>query len=562
MENSQSEFQKLLEEENSSLNFYTRGEKVKGKIVRIQDDIAFVDIGQKTEVVINREEIGDLKEGDEIEAIYLGRKNKEGYQVISRKPLIISQTIEKVENAFKNNEKIKVKLDRKAQKGFIVSIDGLKAYLPFSEAGLKKGEELPPAEFEVYVIKFEKDKKTPNIVVSRKQVVEEELNKKRDEIFQLLKEGMEVEGKVVKILDKGAVLSLDDIIFGFLPQSLYSWDKNRSISELSVGDKIKVLIKEIDKENKKVLFSKRDLEPNPWKEFDKDVGDIVEGIITDINDYGLVVKVGDLEGFIHKSETSHLYPNKYKERFKKGQKVEAKIIELDREKRRLKLSIKEAQPHPVDKFLEENPEGSVVKGEITDIKNKVAFVKLGEELEGIIHLEDATWNPKIKNIGQVLKGSKVREFKVLGREKDKIKLGLKQLTENPWEKFLKEHKVGDIIKGKVKKLIERGAFIDLGNDVEGFIPVSEITREKIEIPSDKLSLGEEVEAKIIKIKGNDIILSIKRIEIDREKEEKRRAKEREREELKKVLEKVKPKGEGLATLGELIKEKLKERGKA
>jgi small subunit ribosomal protein S1 len=551
MENSQSEFQKLLEEESTSLNFYTKGEKVKGKIVRIQDDIAFVDIGLKTEVAINRDEINDLKEGDEIEAIYLGRKNKEGYQLISRKPLLLSQSLEKIEKAFQNKEKIHAKLDKKAQKGFIVSIDGVKAYLPYSEAGLKKGEEYPPAEFEVYVIKFEKDRKNPNIVVSRKQVVEEELEKKRNEIFQLLKEGMEVEGKVVKILDKGAVLSLDDIIFGFLPKSLYSWDKNRSIDELSIGEKIKVLIKSIDKENQKILFSKRDLEPNPWMEFDKDVGDVVEAVISDINDFGLIVKVGELEGFIHKSETSHLHPNKYKELFKKGQKVKGKIIELDREKRRLKLSIKAAEPHPVDKFLEENPEGSTVKGEIKDIKNKVAFIKLTDQLEGILHLEDATWNPKIKNIGQVLKGPKVREFKVLGREDNKIRLGLKQFTENPWEKFLKEHKIGDTVKGTVKKLIDRGAFIDLGNDVEGFIPLAEISREKIEIPSDKLSLGQEIEAKIIKIKGNDIILSIKAVE-----------KDKEREEIQKVIEKVKPKGEGLATLGELIKEKLKERGKA
>ncbi len=551
MENSQSEFQKLLEEESQNISYYSKGQKVKGKIVRIQDDLAFVDIGQKTEVAIPKEEVEGLSEGDEIEAIYLGRRNKEGYQLISRKPLVIKQALEQLEDFFNKKEKVRFKLDKKVQKGFVATYNGVRVFLPYSESGLKRGEELPPAEFEAYIIKFEKEKRNPNIVISRKQVVEEEIKRKRDEIFALLKEGMEVEGKVVKILDKGAVLSLDDLIFGFLPQSLYSWDKNRSIKELSVGDKIKVLIKEIDRDNQKVLFSKRDLEPDPWKEFDKEVGDIVEATVSGINDYGLIVKVGDLEGFIHKNETSHLYPEKYKEKFKAGDKVKAKIIELDREKRRLRLSIKAAQPHPVDKFLEEHPEGSVVKGEIKDIKNKVAFIDLGGEVEGILHLEDATWNPKIKNISQVLKGSKFREFKVLGREGNKIKLGLKQFTENPWERFFKEYKVGDTVKGKVKKLIERGAFIDLGDDVEGFIPVKEISKERIEIPSDKLSLGQEVEAKIIKIKGSDIILSIKALEQDKEKEE-----------IKKVIEKVKPKGEGLATLGELIKQKLEQRGKA
>ncbi|ACO04597.1 MAG TPA: 30S ribosomal protein S1 [Persephonella sp.] len=550
MENFQSEFEKLLEE-SQDIPYYSKGERVTGVIVRIQDDYAFVDVGQKTEVVIDKNEINGLSEGDQITAVYLGRRNKDGYLVISRRPLIFSEALQRVEDAFSKGEKIGAKLDKKINKGFLVDLGGVKAFLPYSESGLRRDEELPPPEFDVYILRIDRDRKPPGIVVSRKKVLDEEIKRKRDEIFSLLEEGKQVRGRVEKVQENGAVLSLERIVFGFLPRSLYSWDRDRSISELSVGDEIDLVVKSIDRENQKIIFSKRDLEPDPWKTFDKEVGDQIEVEIKDINDFGLIVKTGALEGFIHKSETSHLRPENYKNSFRKGQKVKAKIIELDRENRRLKLSIKALHPHPVDKFLEENPEGSVVEGKIKEIRNKIAFVDLGKDVEGVIHLEDATWNPKIKNIGQVLKGKRLREFKVLGREKDKVRLGIKQFRDNPWEEFFSKHSVGDVIKAKVKKLIDRGAFVDINEDVEGFIPLSEISKEKIEIPSDKLSLGQEIEAKIIKIKGHDIILSIKALEKDKEKKE-----------IEEVMRKVKPKGEGLATLGELLKEKLKGENKA
>ncbi len=544
--NLEREFLELLEQENQ-MSYYSKGDIVKGSIVKIQGDKAFVDIGQKVEGVIKREEVEGLPEGTPIEAIYTG-KRLEGYPLLTRKPLRFKQALSYAEDAFKNQKKVVAKLDRKLEKGYLVDLGGVKAYLPASQTGLKREEELPQ-EFEVYIISFDTSGKSPRIVVSRKKVLEEEKKQKREKLLNELEEGITIPVKVVKITDKGAVVSIGDILYGFLPASLYSWQKDKNITELQPQDQLEVMVKSIDRENQKVIVSKRDLEPNPWKEFDKNVGDKVEAEVVDFNDYGMVVKVGDLEGFIHKSQTHHIYPNKYKQLYKKGDKVEAVITEFDPEKRRLKLSITQATPHPVDKFLQEHPEGSEVEAEIKDVKNKVAFIDLGE-IEGILHLEDATWNPKIKSIRQILKGKKKLKFKVLGKEKDKVRLGLKQFKEDPWKLYLSTHKVGDYVKGKVIKLIDRGAIVKLAEDVEGFIPVKEISKEKIEIPSDKLSLGQEVEAKIIKINGKDIVLSIRALEKDKEKKE-----------LEEVISKVKPKGEGLGTLGELIKKKLEERKK-
>ena len=550
MENYESEFEKYLKEEED-FHYYSKGSKVKGTIVRIDNDYAYVDIGQKTEVAIPRDEIQDKKEGDEITAIYLGKKNKDGYTLISRKPLIVKEAISKVKEAFEKNEKIQGTITKKLEKGYMVDLGGIKAFMPISESRIDRGESLPEGmPVEVYVLKIEERKNMPNIIVSRKKVLEEEREKEIQNLLSYLEEGKVVKTKVAKILDGGMILSIDNLLFGYLPESLLSWNKSKSVKDFKEGDELEVVIKDIDKENRKILFSLRDLQENPWIKFDKQVGDVVKGKVKEINNYGIVVSIGDIDGFIHKSQTSHLNPNSYKSKFKVGQEVEAKIIELDKERRKLKLSIKELEPHPVDEFLSKNPEGSEIEAKVKDVKTKIAFIDLGE-IEGILKLEDATWNPRVRTIDEVLKGRKVLKFKVLGREGDKIKLGLKQFQENPWKLFTSKYKVGDTVKGKVKKLIERGAFIDLGNELEGFIPVSEISKERIEIPSDKLSLKEEVEAKIIKLepKNKKIILSIKALQQEKEKKE-----------LEELKNKVKPKGEGLGTLGEILKDKLKNKG--
>ncbi len=557
-ENFENEFEKLLQEE-AKVNFYSKGQIVEGQIVKFQDKYAFVDIGQKTEAVINKDEVISFPEGAKVKAVYTGKKTPEGYVLLSRKPLVFQEALERVEKALENKEKITAKPVKKLEKGFIVDLGGLKAFLPYSEAGLKQGEELPET-FEVYILKLDKSRKVPNIVVSRKQVLQEERKKKKEKLLSELSEGITVPAKVVKVQDNGAVLSIGDLIYGFLPASLYSWDREKSVKELEKGQEIEVIVKSIDRDNEKIILSRKDLEENPWEKFPHNVGDIVEAQVKDIKDVGLIVKVDGLYGFIHKSETDHLHPERFKSKFKIGQKIKAKIIELDKDNQKLKLSIKQATKNPLDEFLEKYPEGSKIEAPIKDVKTKVAFVDLGD-IEGIVHLEDATWNPKIKSISQVLKGKTKETFVVLGKEKDKIKLGIKQLKENPWETFLKNKKVGDTVKGKVVKLIDKGAFVSLYEDVEGFIPVKEITREKIEIPSDKLSLGQEVEAKIIRIKDHDIVLSIKQLELDKIREEKRRKKEEEERKLREKLEQLKPKGEGLATLGEIIKKKLEEKKK-
>jgi len=518
MENFELELEKYLSNQKTEI---IKGSVVTGTIVKIDGNIAFVDIGMKSEAALPIDE-ENLEEGQEIRAVFTGKRNKEGYFLLSRKPLLFKERLDAVKLAY--------------EKGITNAI-----------YELNKSEKLPEDyTFEAYVISIDESRKIPSVIVSRKKVLLEEREREKEKILSLLEEGRTVKAKIKKITERGLVLSIDNLVSGFLPVALLSWKKDIKPSDFEEGDELEVVVKEFDKETGKVIFSKRDLEPNPWVEFENDVGDVVEAKVKEINDFGLIVKVSDLEGFIHKLETDHLEPENYKRKFKVGDNIKAQIIELDRENRRLKLSIKRTQPNPLEEFIRENPEGSVIDAKVKDIKNKLAVLDLGR-IEGILHLEDATWNPKIKNISHILKGKKHLKVKVLGIEGRRIRVGLKQFREDPWKEFLQNYKRGDNVEVTVKKLINRGAFVDIIEDLEGFIPLNEISKKKIKIPSDVLSLHQKVTAKIISIdrKNKSITLSIKAVE-----------REKEKREIEEVIKKVKPKGEGLATLGEILKEKL------
>ncbi len=568
------DFEKMLEE-NTETGFYSKNQKIKGKVVKITDDKVFVDIGQKVEAVLRRNEAEDVKEGDEIEAVFTGKRDKDGYFILSRKGIISKEKLEKIKKAYENKEKVKATVLSKQDKGYTVLVEGFKGFMPMSESATKKDETLPEGfTFDAYIVKFEERGRFPNIVVSRKQVVEEEKEAEKEKILSLMKEGQKVKAKVVKVQENGAVFTIENVVYGFMPKSELSWDKSKKVEDvLKVGDEVEVVIKEI--KDKKPILSLKLLEENPWDKLNLNVGDILEVKVIDINKGGIVVSLGSLEGFIPNSEISHFNYLTAKKKIKVGDIVKAKVFEIDKEKGKIKLSIKQTQENPIEKFLKENPIGSVVEAKVKDVKQKVAFVDLGD-IEGLVKIQDATDSSSVKSMSSIFKEGKTYKFKVLGVEKDKVILGTKQLLEDAFKDFTSKYKVGDVVKVKVKKLIEKGAFVDMAEGIEGFIPVSEISKERINIPSDKLSLNQEVEAKIIKIdpENKKVTLSIKQIILDeerRQQEEERKRKEEEKrkaeEEAKKKLleklskkeEKKEPQGEGLGTLGEILRKKLMEK---
>ncbi|MEZ0323334.1 MAG: S1 RNA-binding domain-containing protein [Hydrogenothermaceae bacterium] len=559
------EFEKAVSEELTT--FYEKNQLVKGKIIKITDKEAFIDIGQKVEAVLNVQEVEGHKEGDEIEAYFTGKRTKDGYFILSRRSLVIKDKINRLKEAFEKGLPVKATVVSSSDKGYTVNIEGITAFMPKSQSA--SSEELPIGyTFDGKITKFEERKNGVNIVVSRKAILEEEKKKEKEKILSLLKEGQVVKAKVIKILEKGLVLSIDNKLSGFLPQSELSWDKSIKPQDFQVGQELEVMIIEI--RERQPIFSLKRLQENPWDRFDKNIGDVVEGKIKEIEKNGIVVDIEGVEGFIPNSHIAHYNYLSAKKNYKVGQTVKAKIIELDKDKRRLRLSIKDITPNPVEKFLENNPVGSIVEAKVKDVKQKIAFIDLGD-IEGILKLENATDNKNVKSISSVVKEGHTYKFKVLGKDKDKIVLGLKQIAEDSFNNFISKHKVGDVVEFEVKKLIEKGAIVDIGDSIEGFIPVSEISKDRINIPSDVLSLHQKGQAKITKVdkENKRVILSIKQLILDQEKakaEEER--KKQEEEKKKQLLEKLSKKEaktseenkEGLGTLGEILKNKLKERG--
>lgn len=551
------EFEKAFLEEKTS--HYQKNQLIKGRIVKIVGDDAFVDIGQKVEATIKLDQIEGYKEGDEIEAFFTGKRNKDGYFILTRKNLIVRDKIKKIRESFELDRPVKAKVVSSSEKGYIVEVDSIVGFMPKSLSG--SSEILPDGyTFEAKVIKFEERPKGISYIVSRKAILEEEKKKEKDKIISLLKEGQIVKVKVKRVIDKGLVVSIEGNVDGFLPRSELSWDNSVKPEDFKKDDELEVMIIEI--RGDKPIFSLKRLSENPWDKFDKKVGDIIEAQIKDIQKDGVIVKVEDIEGFIPNSHIAHFNHFFAKKNLKVGQNIQVKIIEIDKEKRRLRLSIKELIKNPILSFLELNPVGSNITAKIKDVKQKVAFVDLGE-IEGVLKLEDATDNKNIKSLSSLVKEGHSYTFKVLGSERDKILLGLKQVLEDSFNKFCSAHKVGDSVTFEVKKLIEKGAIVELEDGIEGFIPVSEISKEKIKIPSDALSLHQKATAKIIRLEKENkkVVLSIKQFMLDQQKKEEE---ENKKKQLLEVLstkkEDKRDEGQSLGTLGEILRKKLEVKG--
>ncbi|HIQ49064.1 MAG TPA: S1 RNA-binding domain-containing protein [Aquifex aeolicus] len=511
------EFEKLLEESITFPEEFRKGQIVKGKVVKVSGDTVFVDIGYKTEAVISKEEIPEIKEGDEVEAVIIRFSPRIPNPVLSRKPLEEQKELENLRKAFLEKNDVVGKIERKARGGFIVDFEGIKALLPLSETGrkIKEGQVLS-----FKILDFRLDGRRPRIIVSHKAYLDEQREKRRQELLNTLKPKDIVEGKVVKVdPNKGVTLIVDGVLRAFLPKEELSWGRDKNpYNYTDVGENLKVKVKRIDKEKGFIIVSLRELKGNPWEKFTKEYkqGDILEGRVIVITLKGVILELMEgVEGFVPEEELAW----EGKPKFKKGDTVKVKILKIEPKRRRLVLSIKRAQPRPWDIFLQKHPPGSKVVGKVLKIEGSRAIVELEDSVRGIIHRSDLSWT-KPKRVEEVLKEGEEREFAVLGLEGKYIKLGIKQLTENPWEKVQEKYKVGDVVKLPVKELAPFGAFLELPEGVEGLLPFSEVPKHI------RVRKGQEYEVKIIDLnpKEGKVTFSINALieekpKVEEEKEE-------------------------------------------
>lgn len=516
-----SEFGKMLAE--TQTKDFQEGEVFKGKVLNIGPDFVMIDIGYKQEGLVSVREFqnfdGSLKiaEGDEIE-VYLDKlESSMGNLVLSKDKAEILKAWDKISEACESGTPLKGTVVAKVKGGLSVDI-GVKAFLPGSQIDLRPTRYLDKyigKTMEFKVIKF--NKKRGNIVLSRRAILQEERGKLRNEILSQIQEGMIVKGIVKNITDYGAFIDLGGID-GLLHITDMSWGRVKHPSNiLTIGDEIEVKILKFDAEKERVSLGLKQVQPNPWEQANEKYvpGTKVAGEIVSVKDYGVFIELDDgIEGLIHVSEMS--WTGKIKnpaKHYTVGEKVEAQVLDVDVENKRISLGLKQLQPNPWDDLESKYAVGSKVKGTIKSIVEFGLFVDLGEEVDALIHISDISWTRKNVNLAEEYKEDEEIEAMVLSLDKENQKfcLGIKQLEEDPWKKIEERLPVGTVVEAEVVRVTDFGVFVELETGIEGLIHISELSEERVEKPSDVINKGEKARAMVISLdkESKKIALSIK-----------------------------------------------------
>ncbi|MCK5882398.1 MAG: 30S ribosomal protein S1 [Bacteriovoracaceae bacterium] len=517
----ESDFSKMLSE-TAEMNF-TEGEVFKGKVISIGPDYVMVDIGYKQEGLVHVREFQNydgtlkIKEGEEIEVYLEKLESHMGNLVLSKDKAEILKAWDKISEACDKGTPLQGTVIAKVKGGLSVDI-GVKAFLPGSQIDLRPTRYLDKyigKQMEFKVIKF--NKKRGNIVLSRRAILQEERGKLRGEILAQIQEGMIVKGIVKNITDYGAFIDLGGID-GLLHITDMSWGRVKHPSNiLTLGDEIEVKILKFDSEKERVSLGLKQVQANPWEEAKEkyQAGSKVSGEIVSVKDYGVFIELSDgIEGLIHVSEMSWTgkikNPSKH---FTVGENVEAQVIEVDVENKRISLGVKQLMANPWDELENTYPVGKKVTGKVKSIVDFGIFVDLGEEIDALIHVSDISWIKKNVTLSDDYKEGEEIEAQVLSvdKENQKFCLGVKQLAEDPWKKIEERLPVGTVLEAEVVRVTDFGAFVELETGIEGLVHISELSDERVEKPSDVIKKGDKPKAMVISVDkdAKKIALSIK-----------------------------------------------------
>lgn len=516
------EFSDLMNS-NAAKNF-AEGEVFMGKVVNMNDEFVTVDIGYKQEGLVLAREFRNydgslkVKVGDEIQVYLEKLESAMGNLVLSKDKAEILKAWDKISEACEKGEPVEGTVIAKVKGGLSVDI-GVKAFLPGSQIDIRPVKNLDKyigKTMEFKVIKF--NKKRGNIVLSRRAILAEERGKMRDETLTQIQEGMIVKGIVKNITDYGAFIDLGGVD-GLLHITDMSWGRVKHPSNLlNVGDEVDVKILKYDASKERVSLGLKQVQANPWESAkDKYMpGSKVSGEIVSVKDYGIFVELNDgIEGLIHVSEMSWTNKKATNKNYNVGDKVEAVVLEVDVENKRISLGLKQLQPNPWDDMIAKYPLGKAVEGTIKAIVDFGMFVDVGEEVDALIHVSDISWTKKNVNVAEEFKaGQKVKGVVLtVDKENQKFCLGLKQLEEDPWKRIEDRMPVGSVIEGEIVRLTDFGVFVELETGIEGLVHISEISEERVEKPSDKVAKGDKVKSVIISIDkaAKKIALSIKAV---------------------------------------------------
>jgi small subunit ribosomal protein S1 len=528
------------------------GKVVTGKISQVNDQEVLVDVNFKSEGVISRNEFkeGEVPEvGSEIEVFIEKLEDDDGRLVLSKQKADFVRVWERIHQAFENNEIVRGTLTKRIKGGVVVDLFGIDAFLPGSQIDLRQIPDINALigqDFDLKVIKVNKARR--NIVVSRRVVLEEQRNSQRDKVLDTLEKGQVRKGIVKNITDFGAFIDLGGVD-GLLHITDMSYKRISHPSEIvKLGDEVEVMVLDFNDKKERISLGMKQLKPHPWKDVAARYpeGMVVKGKVVSITDYGAFVELEDgIEGLIHVSEmswTQHVkHPSKI---LAVGQEVEAVVLKVEEEQERISLGLKQLEEDPWEHIDDELPPGARVVGEIRNLASFGAFVEIKDGVDGLIHVSDMSWTKKINHPSEMVKKGDKVECVVLAvdKEKRRISLSMKHLTEDPWDSVETAFPVDSEVKGKIVRLLDRGVVVELPNGLEGFIPVSKLTAEYIKVPADAFKVGDEVPATVTEIDQNNrkIYLSV----VDY-------FKNRESAELKAWMDSHKP-GENGTTIGEAV----------
>jgi small subunit ribosomal protein S1 len=505
------DFGAMLDQFEQEQAAFQEGEVVRGTVVGITERGVVIDFGYKSEGIVNQAEFmenGELtvKRGDEVEVLVKSMETSEGFPVLSRADAVRMKAWDELEKAYSEGTPIKGRITERIKGGLRVDIDGIAAFLPGSQVDtrpVRNLDSLRNQEIEAKVIKL--NRKRSNVVLSRKALIEEQNAGKKDQTLDQIEEDIIVEGQIKNLTDYGAFVDLGGID-GLLHVTDMSWGRLQNPAELfKVGDSVQVKVLKFDRDRERVSLGYKQLVPDPWASIEErfPIGRRMQGKVASVADYGAFIELEPgVEGLVHVSEMSWSKRVKHPSKLvNPGDTVDVEVLSVDSKARRISLGMKQVQDNPWQTLKDRYEVGSHVRGRVRNLTDFGAFIEVEDGVDGLVHVSDISWSKRIKHPGELLKKGQEIEAVItsIDAESRRLSLSIKDLEPNAWERFINEHKPGDVVKGKIARFANFGAFVELGDNLEGLCHISELSEERVDRPEDVVQLGQEIDFRILRI---------------------------------------------------------------
>ncbi|MDQ3174423.1 MAG: 30S ribosomal protein S1, partial [Acidobacteriota bacterium] len=505
------DFGQLLDQFEQEQATLQEGEVVRGTVVGISERGVVIDFGYKSEGIVNPAEFTEdgvitVKAGDEVEVLVKSMETADGLPVLSRADAVRMKAWDDLEEAYQEGSTVKGRVMERIKGGLRIDIDGIAAFLPGSQVDVRPVRNLDSLrnqEIEAKVIKL--NRKRSNVVLSRKAVIEGENAGRKDQTLGQIEEDIIVEGQIKNLTDYGAFVDLGGVD-GLLHVTDMSWGRLQSPNELfKVGDNIQVKVLKFDRDRERVSLGYKQLLPDPWSSVEErfPIGTRVGGRIASVADYGAFVELENgVEGLVHVSEMSWSKRVKHPSKIvNPGDTVEVEVLSVDPKARRISLGMKQIQENPWQTLHDRYQIGTRVHGRVRNLTDFGAFIEIEDGVDGLVHVSDISWSRRIKHPSEVLKKGQEIDAIItsIDTENRRLSLSIKDLEPNAWERFVTEHKPGDVVHGKIARFANFGAFVELDDNLEGLCHISELSDERVAKPEDVVQLGQEMEFKILRI---------------------------------------------------------------